>query len=296
MGAEIEQAASSKDMENGMSTVNDANSTFNRRSFISKAMGAAIGTASALTLTSMGLAGCQQTAAEDINANSKSENESLAPLPPASPDPENQFGIDININMATIDSFLGRDNVLYRDVRMLFDPAQFDEIGGDSGLSYTLEGFRIIPFPYIGTLPPLPVEGRYDGDVLYVIEWNEDMGIRTAIPKYLQSSQILEEVFPKDVPLVLMCGGGGYASFMKKLLVFLGWDESNIYNIGGAWEYRGHNFVDLILYDDNKTPYYYFWRAMYTMVEFEQFTLLAGSAAESKNPSGLKKQSKHCQW
>jgi hypothetical protein len=223
---------------------------------------------------------------------------SLPPLPPAAPDPQSEFGVDLNINMSTIDNYLNRPDVFYRDMRMLTDTARFDEIGGDPELSFTLPAFRIIPFPYIGTLPQLPVEGRYEGDVLYVVQWNDDLSIRTAIPKYLQAQQILEEVFPQDQNIFLMCGGGGYAAFMKKLLVFLGWNESRIYNIGGAWDYEGPEFIDLVLYDANDTPYYYYWRAMYTIIDFSHYTLTAGpeNGAQSKNPEGLKKQSKHCQW
>jgi hypothetical protein len=270
-----------------------------RRRFL--ALGAA--GAGAAVLGAWGALGCDRIGGidtggvEDVADDSgNSDSTTAAVLPPAAPDPDDQFGVDLNINMGNIDSYLGRDDVMYRDMRLLFDTAKFDEIGGDPELSSTIQGFRIIPFPYLGTLPPLPVEGRYSGDVLYVIEWDNEGAIRTAIPKYLQSQQILEEVFPQDKAIFLMCGGGGYAAFMKKLLVFLGWDEDRIYNIGGAWDYKGENPVDLVLYDEAGKPYYYYWRAMYTMIDFSQFTLLAAGAAESKNPTGLKKQSKHCQW
>ena len=49
-----------------------------------------------------------------------------SPLP--SPEPESglrgeQFGIDANINEATIDQYLGRSDTVYRDMRMLKDEA-----------------------------------------------------------------------------------------------------------------------------------------------------------------------------
>jgi rhodanese-related sulfurtransferase len=251
-----------------------------------------LGLATCATLVgALGMAGCAREAQGE-------QVPGAASLPPSSPDPESEFGVDAAINMSTIDDYLDRPDVMYRDLRMLRDTAAFDEVGGDPELSFTLPGFRIIPFPYIATLPKLPVEGRYDGDVLFVTEWNEDMSIRTAIPKYQESEQILEEVFPKDTDIFLMCGGGGYAAFMKKLLVFLGWDEGRLYNIGGAWDYQGPNFIDLVQYDANNRAYYYHWRAMYTIIDFSQFSLLAGaeSGAASKNPPGLKKQSKHCLW
>ena len=73
---------------------------------------------------------------------------SLQPLPPPQPD-GGPFGVDANINMNTIDNFLGRPDVAYIDVRMFFDPADYEAIGGFSRLTRTLPGYRIVPFPFI---------------------------------------------------------------------------------------------------------------------------------------------------
>jgi len=71
------------------------------------------------------------------------------PLPPAEPDPTSDFGFDKNINMSTIDNWLGRGDVVYRDMRMMSDPAKFGELpGGDALLSRTIKGFGIVPFPF----------------------------------------------------------------------------------------------------------------------------------------------------
>ena len=43
------------------------------------------------------------------------------PLPAPSVQADSEFGVDANINMETIDGFLRREDVCYRDVRMLFD-------------------------------------------------------------------------------------------------------------------------------------------------------------------------------
>ena len=50
-----------------------------------------------------------------------------------------QFGIDKNINEATIDQYLGRSDTVYRDMRMLKDEADYEAIGGDSYLSGMIE-------------------------------------------------------------------------------------------------------------------------------------------------------------
>ena len=60
------------------------------------------------------LAGCTQNAAP-----------AAAALPAPEADESSQFGIDKHINMETIDDWLGRDDVAYIDVRMLFDPADY---------------------------------------------------------------------------------------------------------------------------------------------------------------------------
>ena len=62
-------------------------------------------------------------------------------LPAPQANPEDMFGVDMNINMTTIDNYVGRDDVVYRDVRMLFDPADYGAIGGNADLSSTIEGF-----------------------------------------------------------------------------------------------------------------------------------------------------------
>ena len=71
-----------------------------------------------------------------INTNSEKQN-TIKPLPK----PEvttglrGDFGIDKNINESNIDNYLNRTDIVYRDVRMLKDPANYEEIGGDSYLS-----------------------------------------------------------------------------------------------------------------------------------------------------------------
>ena len=69
-----------------------------------------------------------------------------------------QFGIDKNINEETIDKYLGREDSVYRDMRMLKDPGNYEAIGGDSYLSGFVKGFEVVPFPYsLSTviLPPI---------------------------------------------------------------------------------------------------------------------------------------------
>lgn len=170
-----------------------------------------------------------------------------------------QFGIDKNINEETIDNYLGRSDSVYRDMRMLKDPGNYEAIGGDSYLSGFVRGFEVVPLPYLVNVSGLPEEvgNTYTGTSLFT----EQNGKYTA--NYEESMTILESIFPKDKNIFLMCGGGGYAGMTKTMLVALGWDEDKIYNVGAYWSYDGENKVEVkstynndVYYNFSIVPYY----------------------------------------
>lgn len=204
-----------------------------------------------------------------------------SPLPAPQTDENSQFGVDKNINMETIDNFLGREDVAYRDVRMLFDPADYAAIGGEADLTRTIEGFKIVPYPYLATLSVLPVEGAYNGDCLFTVEWSAEGDVVSAKENYRESMMILEELFPKDRAIFLMCGGGGYAQMTKELLIFLGWEESKLYNIGANWTYTGDHALELIVYPEyaGEENIYATWRADYAWIPFEKLQVLSGEVS-----------------
>ena len=180
-----------------------------------------------------------------------------------------QFGIDKNINEKTIDKYLNRDDVCYRDMRMLKDPANYEAIGGDSYLSGTIKGFEVVPYPFIAPLKDLPTEVGlgYQEETLFRFENNE------YIANYAESMNIIEELFPKDMYIFLMCGGGGYAYMMKTFLIENGWDENKIYNIGGYWYYEGKNNIE-IKYIENNEVKYNFDKVIYHNIDFTSLTKL----------------------
>ena len=190
-------------------------------------------------------------------------NEGLAelPVPELAEGERGQLGIDRNVNEATIDQYLGRGDAVYRDLRMLEDPGDYEAIGGDSYLSGYVNGFEVVSYPYIVNVEGLPevVGDTYHGETLFT---NNGDGTYTA--NYVESMQILEDLFPKDKVIFLMCGGGGYSGMMKNMLVALGWDESQIYDVGGYWFYEGENNVEVkrtledgsVVYDFYKVPYH----------------------------------------
>lgn len=181
------------------------------------------------------------------------------PLPQTDEGLRGELGIDKNINESTIDQYLNRDDAVYIDVRMLKDTANYEAIGGDSYLSGYIKGFKVVPYPYICNPEGLPedVGVGYTGNALFTNKDGE------YIANYKEAYDIVEEVFPKDKVIFLMCGGGGYAGMMKDLLVTLGYDHTKIYDIGGYWYYEGKNKVEVkkevngeITYDFDNVPYY----------------------------------------
>ena len=191
----------------------------------------------------------------------------LLPKPEVSEGARGELGIDKNINEATIDEYLNREDSVYRDMRMLKDVAEYENIGGDSYLSGFVKGFEVVPFPLIVNVVGLPAEvgESYDGKTLYTLNDNGEY-----TPNYEESLEFLEYFFPKDKNIFLMCGGGGYAGMMKNMLVKLGWNEEKIYNVGGYWYYKGKNNI-VVKNTDNDKVTYDFWKVTYHDIEFNEF-------------------------
>ena len=243
-----------------------ADRTLSRRSFAAGAAGVAAATVAGLAagrtaLAAQGAAASAKDArgagdasdAGDASASADAgaraaQAAGATGLPAPAPDPNDMFGVDLNVNVTTIDRYLNLPGVVYRDARMVFDPADWASMNADPDLTTTVEGFSIVPYPYLATLEAIPVANAYAGDTLFTLTWEDevDYAIADARPNYEESRTILEELFPRDATILLMCGGGGYAYMTKKLLVFLGWDPDRIYNIGGNWYYQGDHAVRLI--------------------------------------------------
>ena len=200
--------------------------------------------------------------------NNGGDTLSKLPKPEVTGGERGALGIDKNINEETIDNYLGRSDSVYRDVRMLKDPGNYEAIGGDSYLSGFVEGFEVVPYPYLTEVKGLPeaVGDSYTGRTLFT--QNED-GTYTA--NYKESMEILEYLFPKDKTIFLMCGGGGYAGMTKNLLVSLGWNEDKIYDVGGFWFYKGEHKVD-VKRTVNGKDIYDFYKVNYHDIDFDSLT------------------------
>ena len=181
-------------------------------------------------------------------------------LPVAEPNPENPFGVDMNVNMDSIDDYLKLSDAVYRDMRMPVDPYDYDAIGGSSIASATIEGFAMIPYPKLAPCLNMPeaLGDGYDGPTLFSIDENGSY-----LANYAESEAILERLFPKDRAILLMCGAGGYAGMTRNLLVGLGWNGDMIINVGGYWDYSGDRSLSVLsedsgdgLYGFNGTEFY----------------------------------------
>ncbi len=190
------------------------------------------------------------------------------PKPELSEGERGQLGIDKNINESTIDQYLGRPDSVYRDMRLLKDPGNYEAIGGDSYMSGFVEGFEGVPLPYIVNVTGLPeaVGKTYTGRTLYSNINGEYH------PNYKESDSIIEALFPKNKIIFLMCGGGGYAGMMKDLLVARGWDADKIYNVGGYWNYKGNHDVKVVRTGSNGKKVYDFYKVPYHNIDFSILT------------------------
>ena len=199
----------------------------------------------------------------DNKPNSSEDNKlPKLPKPELAEGERGQLGIDKNINEKVIDKYLNRSDAVYRDMRMLEDPAEYEEIGGDRFLSGYIKGFEVVPLPYIIPVNNLPKEvgTTYSGSTLFF-----QLSDGSYVPMYEESMDIIEKYFPKNKIIFLMCGGGGYAGMMKEFLVSQGWDKDKIYVVGGYWYYQGKNSIEVpkktnnygyVEYDFSDVPYH----------------------------------------
>ena len=193
------------------------------------------------------------------------KNMNNLPKPEVTGGERGKLGIDKNINEETIDKYLNREDAVYRDMRMLKDPGNYEAIGGDSYLSGYVKGFEVVPYPYLTRVKGLPeaVGDSYVGNTLFTEDENGKY-----VANYEESLAILEWLFPKDKTIFLMCGGGGYAGMTKNLLVSLGWDANKIYNTGGYWFYKGNNNVS-VKREVNGEKKYDFYKVNYHNIDFD---------------------------
>lgn len=185
------------------------------------------------------------------------------------------YGIDKNINEKTIDNYLNRDDTVYRFMLMLEDTATWENKGGTRNITGFIEGFEVVPYPFLTEFPAAYVAQKesenvhnlYQGKTLFRLDENGNY-----IANYEESMAVLESLFPKDKNIILMCGAGGYANFTKKMLIALGWDAEKIYNAGAYWSYDGNHNIEVEYKNEAGETKYAFWKVAYHDIDFARLT------------------------
>ena len=195
-------------------------------------------------------------------------------LPKADPDLETTFHTDRNITIKNIDDNLGIEGVVYRDMRMIEDPADFSVVGGSPDLNVLIEGFEVVPLPLIANPGPMPVPTPYDGLHLFDVVWAGETKITSITPCYKESMQVLEKIFPKDKVIFAVCGGAGYSSMIRSVLIYLGWSPEKIYNVGAMWKYKGDKGIDIVVPLDNGEKEIHTDRCILHEFDFDNYTAL----------------------
>ena len=117
--------------------------------------------------------------------------------------------------------YLGREDSAYIDLR------SDKEISDSSaaGMGY-IDGFQVIDYnQYI-----------YNDSTGWFIQSTDEHNL---MPRYSYSVDYLENVFPRDKNLFIMCAGGVRVTTMLKILELNGYDMSRVYNIGGSNHLKG---------------------------------------------------------
>ena len=130
------------------------------------------------------------------------------------------------VNATNLHEFLGRDDVIYIDLRDYVDYG-----------SKHLRNFEVIPyFAYI-----FNAEAGTNPEKVQLFGGS----VKEPVAAYEESVEILEVLFPKDKTIFLMCQSGGRVAQCMQLLEALGWDMSKIYNVGGMGQYTDAAYAEL---------------------------------------------------
>lgn len=155
-------------------------------------------------------------------------NEPVSLELPAPRSTEGDFSIDASaINQDNLDQYLGRDDVVYIDLRDYNDYAKKH-----------FKNFEVIPFfAYIWN------ENAHTDESMVQIYGGS---LEEPVATYTSSEAILNTIFPMDKTIFLMCQSGGRVAMMMNILEDNGYDMNKIYNIGGLAQYTDSKYRDYI--------------------------------------------------
>lgn len=139
--------------------------------------------------------------------------------------PSSMLLSDSDIYPENLDDYLFLDNTFYVDTR---DHLQFLTEG-------SVAGFINIPFY------DFLVDFQYNEDALYTMKrvqnedgtYNELGEVGSFVPNYEESDEIIQAMFPSDEKILVMSTAGVESTYLCNLLVQLGYEYGNLYNVGG---------------------------------------------------------------
>lgn len=131
-----------------------------------------------------------------------------------------------SINADNLDQYLNRLDTVYIDLRDFKDTQ-----------SKHFRNFEQIPF----------------FGLIYSKEASDDMvqlfsgDTKAPTATYEESAELLEELFPRDKNIFLLCQSGGRVAMMMDILKAHGYDMSKVYNIGGIAHYTDNKYAPLLV-------------------------------------------------
>lgn len=140
---------------------------------------------------------------------------------------EGNFSPDCSsINSENLLDFLNRPDTVYIDLRDYKDTQ-----------SKHFRNFEQIPF--FGLIyakePTADSVQLFSGDT------------KAPVAHYEESVQLIEELFPRDKNIFLVCQSGGRVGMMMDILKALGYDMSRVYNIGGMAHYVDAKYNEMLV-------------------------------------------------
>lgn len=133
-----------------------------------------------------------------------------------------------SINKDNLHEYLGRDDVVYIDLR------DFGDYQGKH-----LRNFECIPFfAYIYNKEAGPGTDKV-----------QLFGGETANPvsTYEESAELLKVLIPQDKTVFLMCQSGGRVAMCMDILAANGYDMSKIYNVGGMGQFTSKDLAPYVV-------------------------------------------------
>lgn len=132
-----------------------------------------------------------------------------------------------SVNPENLDQYLNRNDVLYIDIRDFKDTTM-----------KRFRNFEVVPyFAYI-----FNANAHTDENLIQLFGGTP----AEPIAVYVESEILLNQFFPKDKTLFIICAAGGRVNQLMNILKAYGYDMSRVYNIGGVGQYTDSKYAPFL--------------------------------------------------